>query len=680
MKIKFLTMACAIALVFSGCGGTALSGEPGQGKWRNSNITGSVTAEETIRLQDDFAAAADQALLAGAESGTGSFVTVTRTVCAKKQKLIEECLPEGEEGELKKYAELASDWESRNADGAEPLRPYMEAIEAISSLDDLTAYACDTEKNPFCLGILMPTFTSQSQSDPTVASLAISTPDYMLGDHEAYFSLTNDALERREYTNRITEHILGKLGYSKEDAAHILQANYRFEKKLAGTDMLLTDSDMPDMQLDFSGCTEAVGTYPLKDILLSRGFPEDGKYYMNTKTAAKAAALYTEQNLADIKGMLMVHLAAKAALYLDRETFELEQSLQKSRLTPSPEDLPVPEEQKAQQELFDTFIAGSAAGVILDRIYVERYVDPEAIADLEKLTQDVIGQFRVLFTEEAWLSEAGQTAALEKLDALVPHVLVPDFDMIDLSGFHVLSREEGGNFLAAVAASELCKQAHSAALCTQPYDRTRWDPLSASTTQTNAYYMPTTNGIYILAGAAEAPIYSPDMSYEEKLGGICTIIGHEITHGFDKNGALYNQYGLKENWLPVQDAMKFSDLCDKVAEYYTTIHPLSGGPACNGSLLTGEATADMGGLRVTLDLAAADEDFDYDAYFRQYALIWALSIPEDRAQAQYQSDVHPPAYLRVNVGLQQFAEFQETYGITENDGMYLAEDRRIAVW
>ena len=170
------------------------------------------------------------------------------------------------------------------------------------------------------------------------------------------------------------------------------------------------------------------------------------------------------------------------------------------------------------------------------------------------------------------------------------------------------------------------------------------------------------------------------MSYEEKLGGICTIIGHEITHGFDKNGALYNQYGLKENWLPVQDAMKFSDLCDKVAEYYTTIHPLSGGPACNGSLLTGEATADMGGLRVTLDLAAADEDFDYDAYFRQYALIWALSIPEDRAQAQYQSDVHPPAYLRVNVGLQQFAEFQETYGITENDGMYLAEDRRIAVW
>lgn len=680
MKKNWIALTCALFLTLTGCGSSVVPDGPGQGKWRNSNITGSVTADEPIRLQDDFAAAADQQLIAGAEPGTGSFRMVSDAVMEKKKKVLAECSPEGEEGELKKFAELAADWEGRNLDGAEPLRPYLAAIEDISSLADLAAYACNPEINPFCLGILMPTMARQAASDPGITCLYIATPTLSLGTENAYFSLDGAGLERRDYTNGITEHVLGRLGYSAGDISRILAGNYRFEKKLAGSQMYLTKEEEAGMLLRLEECAEAVSPYPLGDILTAWGGPSDGHYYLNTKTAQKTAALYTESNLADIRSMLTVHLVTSAAHYLDRETFELEKSLSKSRLTPSPEELDQPEDKKEETILFEDYIAQSMAGIILDKLYVERYVDQEVIQDLEGLTNDVIAQFRILFSEESWLSDEGRTACLDKLDALVPHVVAPDFDMVDLSGFHVTPREEGGTLLAAAAASQRCRMAQYAAACAQPCDRARWNPMEASTTQTNAYYMPTTNGIYILAGAVEPPIYSPDMSYEEKLGGICAIIGHEITHGFDKSGALYNKYGMKESWLPVQDSMKFSDLCDKVAEYYTAIHPLPGGPACDGTRLTEEATADMGGIRITLAMAANAQDFDYDAYFRQFARLWALSIPEDIAFSQYQSDVHPPAYLRVNVGLQQFAEFQETYGITEEDGMYLAEDRRIAVW
>ena len=674
------TLAFALMLALSGCSGAVLDDGPGQGKWRNSNITGSVQAEETIRLQDDFAAAADQELIAGAESGTGSFMTVMKTVLDKKQKLLEGDLSGDKAGELKKFADLAGDWDSRNADGAEPLRPYLEAIEEISSMEDLTAYVCDTGKNPFCLGILMPGATMQSQTDPTVANMMVSAPQLTLGDPAEYFALDETGLERRAYINGITGHVLTELGYQEGEIDRLLKACYRFEKKLAGADVILAQDEAEKMLLTFTDCVSAADGYPMENILRAWGCPEDGRYFMNTKAAAKAASLYTEQNLDGIRSMLIVHTAVKAAHFLDRETFALEKSLSESRLNAEPEELPYTDEEKEQMILFDDYIAKSAAGPILDELYVDRYVDDDVISDLEKLTQDVISQYHVLFSEEPWLTEEGKTLCLEKLDAIEAHVMIPDFDLVDYEGFRIVPRSEGGTFLDAVMESQRCLMRHNAARCARPYDRSKWDPTEVSTTMTNAFYMPTTNGIYILAGAAEAPIYSLNMSYEQKLGGICAIIGHEITHGFDSSGARYDKDGLQNTWLPVQDSMTFADRCDRVTQYYSTIRPFAGGSVYNGSMVTGEATADMGGIRITLDLARSHSGFDYDAYFRQFAAIWAESVPEDILINNFQTDVHPLNYLRVNVGLQQFEEFYETYGIAEGDGMYLSADRRIAVW
>ena len=170
------------------------------------------------------------------------------------------------------------------------------------------------------------------------------------------------------------------------------------------------------------------------------------------------------------------------------------------------------------------------------------------------------------------------------------------------------------------------------------------------------------------------------MSYEEKLGGIGTVIGHEITHGFDSAGAQYNKEGAEEYWMPLEDQMAFNDKCDMVAQYFTTIRPFPGSGPCDGRKIKEEATADMGGIRSTLAVAEKHENFNYDTYFRQYAAIWAEAVGPETEQAAFESDVHPLSYLRVNVTLQQFDEFRETYGIQEGDGMYLAPDQRIAVW
>ena len=680
MKSRILAIVCVMALLLSACGRVAAADQPGNGKWRVSDIAGSVAASEKIRLQDDFAAAKNSGFIVNAKVGDSSFTSATLTVLDRKKEILNSLPDEGEAGELKKFAAFAADWEQRDREGAEPVRKYVEAIEEISSLEELSAYFCDREKNPFCLGVLMPGQSGQFTQDPTVTSLQLAGPDLSLGEDSEYFSLSSAGLEARESTNRMTQHVLGKLGYDAGSVNRILKDNYRFEKKLAGCIQYLPKSKTEEMLMTRDECVAAAEGYPLEEILDAWGAPEDGSYYFNTLTGDRIINLYTESNLQEIKGMLIVHLVRKAAHYLDRETYELEKELQKSRLTEPLKNTPYPEEVQEAQILFGDYIRNSACGPILDRLYVDRYVDEGTVRDLTQITEDIIEEFSVLFKEEEWLSEEGQQRCIEKLDAIEVHVAVPDFDMMDWSSLSIAPKENGGTFFEAALASGRCLREQTFSLCALPNDRSKWNPAAVSTTDVNAFYMAGTNGIYILAGVLTEPVYSPEMSLEQKLAGIGTVVGHEITHGFDKNGARYDKDGLENTWLPFSDQMEFSNRCDKVAEYYRTIRPFKGGPAYEGSRVSGEVTADLGGLRVTLSIASGIQDFDYDAYFSQYTAMWADSCQEDIARSCFETDEHPLGYLRVNAGLQQFEEFHSTYGVKEGDGMYLEKDKRIPVW
>lgn len=134
--------------------------------------------------------------------------------------------------ELKKFYDLAADWKGRDQAGAEPLRPYLDAIAQISSPEDLAAYMCDREKNPLGLGILMPGAVTQSGLDPAVYLMKIEGPDRLLGSAEEYFNLDAGGMEQQEYVRKVTDHVLGALGYTEEEIRSLMPDNYRFEKKL----------------------------------------------------------------------------------------------------------------------------------------------------------------------------------------------------------------------------------------------------------------------------------------------------------------------------------------------------------------------------------------------------------------------------------------------------------------
>ena len=169
------------------------------------------------------------------------------------------------------------------------------------------------------------------------------------------------------------------------------------------------------------------------------------------------------------------------------------------------------------------------------------------------------------------------------------------------------------------------------------------------------------------------------MSYAQKLGGIGTIIGHEISHAFDTDGSQFDKDGAIADWWTDKDYAAFQARTAKLAAWYDGFIPCEG-VTYSGKQVQCEAIADMGGVKCMLGIAAGQAEFDYDAFFRQYAISWRAQMLPSHLYILIARDVHPLNYLRVNATLAQFDAFVDFYGIQEGDGMYIAPENRVAVW
>ena len=192
----------------------------------------------------------------------------------------------------------------------------------------------------------------------------------------------------------------------------------------------------------------------------------------------------------------------------------------------------------------------------------------------------------------------------------------------------------------------------------------------------NAFYNPYGNEFVILNGIVTGGFV--DERKEVTYGRIGMVIGHEISHAFDSTGALFNENGeyRKSGWWAKEDTTKFKERVAKLKKFWNKIL-VHDRIYAKGSNLDGEATADMGGFGVMLQLAKKEENFDYDLFFRSFAEMWK----EVYTSLEYiDQDSHPYAYLRTNVTIAQFDEFYKTYGIKKGDGMYIPKSDRVTIW
>ncbi|MEG0273370.1 MAG: M13 family metallopeptidase [Hydrogenoanaerobacterium sp.] len=695
MMKKLISLLLAITLsisAFTGCSGAKKEPEaPSAAKssqstsesapkeeapqWINSNILGSVTEETKVSLKDDFHLAMNKDWLATAKIGEGhSQVSVLNARDDEVRNQILSLIKGKEQTthEGKLVQQLFKDYmdiEKRNERGLKPLIPFIEEIQKIKTLDDLTAYTLRLDQFNNSL------FTKEAMADfkdSTNSALYINGTHFMLGDADEYKQMTSVGKHNKIATTAMLQKLLERLGYTPESAASTIDLMFSLETKIASASLGSSDMKQPNYAskiynpFTLEALKEASPTFPIVTMLKDYTDVGINRFILtDTKWLSKMNELYTPENIEGFKAILLCNTISKIAPYLDQECMVI---LDEFRSTMAGITIHSVLEDKAYN------LCSEYLDMTIGRMFAENYVSPDTKQTVEKLITEVVAIYKKRLSATEWLGKETREKAIEKLDNLQVRVAYPDdwskYDVSDI----VFSKE--GSLIDDILAIDLHSHHEQIKSLLEPIDSEKWDGLSPQTV--NAFYNLTDNSINIMAGILGGVFYNPEGSIEETTGGIGVIIGHEITHAFDTRGSQYDKNGNLNNWWTDADRAAFVELTNKVDAYFSSIEVLPG-KYVDGQLTIGETVADLGGFSCMLEMAKNYKNFNYESFFKKYAHIWPEKESIELSERLLQ-DVHAPGYLRTNVTVQQFQEFYDTFGISEGDGMYLAPKRRLSVW
>ncbi len=696
MKKKLFSLLMAISVsctTLAGCGGSAISQSNETmrtgAKWMDSGIYGTFKDMGQIKLQDDFAAYvnrswAENAQIPDGETNISSRVELTMENDKKKLALLKEDKKDDLEfTSMKNFYDMLLDWDARNKNGFTELKLYAKDIMGITSIDELNKYFSDSKRNLFGSPMIIDSVIANS-NDAFTNVLKFEAPCLFAGGNDCteYYGEGKGESDRLAADRKISEFILTKLGYSESQAKEIFDKAISFEKKfIPGVEafwkLYLEKFDAAANNLyEPKEIDKIFKNIPIRLLYKNLGYDVDCKFNLAMPDVMKKYdELYTDKNLEDIKAWTLVHTAYDMADYLDRETYEKKAKLL-GELNGSDT---LPSDEKYALNTIYNLIPGE-----IDKLYVEYCFDPKIKTQVTQLVDMMLVSYKKMLQEdEAWMSDETKAAAIEKLDNIKVHVCYPD-NLPDYSSVKINSGKDGGNVLKAYKTILEYNIRHKAEKLHQKNDGTYWND-EVLYSELGAQYRPSENSININAGICGGDYYNPDWSIEKKLGGLCFVVGHEISHAFDTRGAAYDKDGNYRNWWKPEDKELFQKKVDKLNDYYSRLVPapqISDKPyGKDGAInLNGEAIADLGSLKCLLSIAKQQPNFDYKTFFTQLAVIQKNARFEQAEKYYILTDVHPVECYRCNIPVQNYDEFIKTFDIKKGDGMYLAPEDRITVW
>ena len=647
--------------------------------WPCIDLDGVVTEETTAELKDNFALAVNKDKILALEipegySRAGTSVDLAIQAAEDLKNMFLGDAPEGHDARLAyDYFQLLMDWDSRNAVGVAPLKAQTEQVEAIGSIEELSAYLSATPPEDQLSAVWM-CDSGEDLMDTSRRIMIVADAELLLGDSAEYAALTPYGEIGKQAITELAEKMLLKLGYSEDEAAQKIDNCFAFETMLAPAIYTSEEQQRPDYYgriLNYVGLDDLKqlqGNLPVLESFANMGYPEAEAYLvLNPAGLEKLSALYTEENLPLLKDYIIVHGVFSASANLDRECYEWRNAFRNAVTG-------------ATGMLDDATVFSSQVSETLKwptaEMYAATYLKQEDKDRIAGMIDEILEAYHGIIEEADFLSDVTRARAIEKLDAITPNVLYPDsWEKYSCEELNFAGPEDGGTLWEANRRIARYMLAESVKEYSEPVDKEKWGDAPQTV---NCFYNPLNNSLYILGAYAQGGMYNSEMSDEELLAKLGTVIGHEVSHAFDSKGAQFDKDGDMANWWTEEDQAAFLERNQKMVDYYNAMHPWEG-QDFYGNIMTGEAGADMAGMKVMLRIAAGMEDFDYDAFFRAFADAW---LTKDTLQMAYIriNDVHPMLYLRINCTLQQFDEFLDFYGITEGDGMYLAPADRVIIW
>ena len=601
-----------------------------------------------------------------------NFYTLGEDIKGKLKKDIKN-LGEGKEtsditgmSEFITFYKAASDYKQREKDGLEPLKPYLKEIEDIKDVNDLASKSASlTDKGiPLPFGYDVGTNaenTSQKQ-------IQLSPPSILLPDVSIY----KDEASKKQYLTPIetaTKKALEKLGYSEKNSKRIVKEALEFDEIIAKYS--LSNEEMSESKnLVHPKTAEEInaysGSFKLYDVIKGiMGRDLETINVPNTKYFENYSKIVNQDNFSKIKSWILVQEAMAASNSLT-EDYRL--NFQSISMAIMGTQKPVSKEDTVYEMSVNLF------SDVMSVYYGRKYFGEEAKTDVTGMIDKIKNVYRGRLQQNDWLTEGTRNKAIEKLDKM--KVFVGYQEDVD-PGTKELHLDPNKSFFELSEDIAQFGKRYTIDHFDDPIDKNKW---SGSAFDINAYYNPESNSINFPAGILQAPFYDKNQSTEKNYGGIGVVIGHEITHAFDSNGADYDENGDMHNWWTKADTKAFDKRIKAFEDQWNGLEIY--GTKVNGKLTVTENVADAGGLSSTLQVLKTDMTKpNLKDYFENYANIW-----KQKASLQYNKytmvqDVHAPNELRVNQQLKNLPEFYEAYPqIKEGDAMYLAPSKRISLW
>ena len=559
-----------------------------------------------------------------------------------------------------------------NEEGAAPLKPYMEEVEAVSdkaSLARLVGRLHNASESSF-----FSSFVDADLQNSDRQVLYLGQGGLGIGDRDYYVKKENKEIHEgyRQFLARVLE--LSGCERAQEAA----------DNALAVEDALAEVSWTREQERDIAAqynpystaqLAEAFPGFDFAGYFAERGIPGQDALIVAEPSFFKAfAAQFAKADLRQLKDYVLAQLVSGACGALNDDFYNASFEFFSRQLSGIQE--PKPRWKRAMA--VPNGILGEAVG----KMYVEKYFPASSKEKMVTLVENLRTALGQHIDELDWMSDATKARAREKLAAFTVKIGYPD----KWKDYSTLDIDPDKTYYENLRAASAWYTADNLSDLGKPTDREEW----GMTPQTvNAYYNPSTNEICFPAGILQKPFFDPDADEAVNYGGIGVVIGHEMSHGFDDQGSMFDAVGNMVNWWTDEDKAKFDEKAAILGSQYDAVEILPGLHG-NGSYTMGENIGDHGGISIAwtaMENAIAgnrpgliDGFTPEQRFWLSYGAIWAQNITDQEKARRTAMDVHSIGENRVNVAIRNFQEFFDAFGITEGQKMYRPESERVRIW
>jgi len=558
--------------------------------------------------------------------------------------------------------------------GYQPLLPYLKKIDSIKNAGEVMQFVAEqwTLYHPLLIGqTVAPDDKNSIENILVYYQFGLGLPD-----RDYYFK--NDAATQ-DVVDAYQTYMFKLFTLTGDDsatAARNVNAIYELEKSMATghrTNVELRDPQtnynkmaVKDLEkrMPFIGWNELLNNLNIKTDSINVGQPG---YYMKLNELLKTTPVGTW------KTYLRLHLTDDVAQYLSNDFVNASFEYYGKALSGQ-------KKLKPRWERVYGAIDGSM-GEALGQLYVKKYFSPEAKKKMQDLVDNLQKAFEARIDRLDWMSDSTKKKAKQKLYSFDKKVGYPDkwrdYSQVSIDRTHWFEN------LTSCGRNQYNFEVNKIG---KKVDHTEWGMTPPTN---NAYYNPTYNEIVFPAGILQFPMFDVESDDALNYGGIGMVIGHEMTHGFDDQGAQYDKDGNLKNWWTKEDYDKFKAKGEQVVELYNTFVVLDS-VHVNGALTQGENTADIGGIAIAYDafkLTQQGQDTTKidgltpdQRFFLSFAQTWRKKVTDQSLLQQVKTDPHSPGMYRVLAPLMNFSPFYAAFDVREGDKMFVPEDKRIKIW